>query len=484
MSRRQLKIAELQRGTEVTAHRRRVTMRTPLVQLAAVLLLARARPAASGESGGPLRRSLGAPSPQQPPQTRLVANEAQQHYHQGKLRPYELGPPSILLTQADEEKLGRGETLMQALVKDERDPTDRRLLMVRDIAAPADIILSRVNDLEAYPRMIKGCDECSVYSRVVHEESGLEVSKAKYKIHALHIKLSYFMTHTFDPALRCMTFRLDYDRRSDLDDSVGYWYVQPRDAPGARGDPVCRVYYSCDSKMRGWVPAPVYSLLTKKALTQTTTWLNDEALLEWEKEKLRLKNTRQEGLAGFAAGFKGKLDSFDPGGMRRRLERMKPARQRGREGGAAGSIPRGPFGALTPPWARAQRGGRGRGKQAAGAEVAKAEGGEAEGGEAEGGKREAGEQGEEAEEEAGDEAAGGAKAGAGGWAGGRREPPHLVRRLWPASPRERHAVRYAARRASSSAAGGGEAKAPEGRGAIRVVRRPRPLAGLLERIRV
>ena len=94
------------------------------------------------------------------------------------------------------------------------------------------------------------------------------------------------------------------------------------------------------------------------------------------------------------------------------------------------------------------------------------------------------EQGEEAEEEAGDEAAGGAKAGAGGWAGGRREPPHLVRRLWPASPRERHAVRYAARRASSSAAGGGEAKAPEGRGAIRVVRRPRPLAGLLERIRV
>lgn len=37
----------------------------------------------------------------------------------------------------------------------------------------------------------------------------------------------YFLTHLYDPKQRSMTFRLDYSRQSDLDDCVGYWYVQP-----------------------------------------------------------------------------------------------------------------------------------------------------------------------------------------------------------------------------------------------------------------
>ena len=57
-----------------------------------------------------------------------------------------------------------------------------------------------------------------------------------------------------------MTFHLDYSRRSDIDDTVGYWYVAPE------GRASCRVYYSCECKLRGWVPAPVYNMLTKEAL--------------------------------------------------------------------------------------------------------------------------------------------------------------------------------------------------------------------------
>ena len=65
--------------------------------------------------------------------------------------------------------------------------------------------------------------------------------------------------------------------RSDLDDSVGYWFVQPT------GAEECRVYYACDTTLRGWVPGPVYNLLGKTALKQTTTWVNEEALKEWSK---------------------------------------------------------------------------------------------------------------------------------------------------------------------------------------------------------
>eukprot|EP00965_Chrysotila_dentata_P243602 6205508-Pleurochrysis_carterae.AAC.1 len=34
---------------------------------------------------------------------------------------------------------------------------------------------------------------------------------------------------SYDPEQRCMVFNLDYDRRSDLDDSVGYWCREARE---------------------------------------------------------------------------------------------------------------------------------------------------------------------------------------------------------------------------------------------------------------
>ena len=76
-------------------------------------------------------------------------------------------------------------------------------------------------------------------------------------------------------AQNCMVFNLDYDRRSDLDDSVGYWFAQPT------GPASCRVFYSCEVKLRGWVPGPVYNVLTKQALKQATTWVSSEATKEW-----------------------------------------------------------------------------------------------------------------------------------------------------------------------------------------------------------
>ena len=94
------------------------------------------------------------------------------------------------------------------------------------------------------------------------------------------MKFKYFVKHTYDPAQRCMVFCLDYDRQSDLDDSVGYWYVQP----GATRN-TCRVFYSCECKLRGWVQGPVLNLLQKEALKKATTWVNAESLKEWHAQR-------------------------------------------------------------------------------------------------------------------------------------------------------------------------------------------------------
>ena len=76
-----------------------------------------------------------------------------------------------------------------------------------------------------------------------------------------------------------MVFNLDYDRRSDIDDSVGYWFAQPT------GPTSCRVFYSCECKLRGWVPGPVYNMLTKEAVKKATTWVERESLKEYRASK-------------------------------------------------------------------------------------------------------------------------------------------------------------------------------------------------------
>jgi hypothetical protein len=86
--------------------------------------------------------------------------------------------------------------------------------------------------------------------------------KTTYDIAVLHMKFRYYMEHQYDPDQKCMVFHLDYSRRSDIDDSVGYWFVQPS------GRASSRVYYSCECKLRGWVPGPVYNVLTKEALSK------------------------------------------------------------------------------------------------------------------------------------------------------------------------------------------------------------------------
>ena len=110
----------------------------------------------------------------------LASDASQPHYHTGKLVPYEIGPPSILLSHGDEDRLQAGETLMQAIVNE--DGVSRRLVMVKDVQAPPDIITQTILDIDAYPRMIKGCDSTSTYEYSESQETGLKTIRTKYEI--------------------------------------------------------------------------------------------------------------------------------------------------------------------------------------------------------------------------------------------------------------------------------------------------------------
>lgn len=137
-----------------------------------------------------------------------AASDKLPHFHRGKFSPYEIGPPSVLLSAADEEKLASGDPITQAFVN--ADGHSRRLLMVKDIKAPVDVVMGRILDFDHYREMVKGCDSCERYE--MSESDGLKTIKCSYKIHAATMRFHYFMEHTYDPEQNCLTWHLDYNR--------------------------------------------------------------------------------------------------------------------------------------------------------------------------------------------------------------------------------------------------------------------------------
>lgn len=66
---------------------------------------------------------------------------------------------------------------------------------------------------------------------------------------------------------------MDYDKTSDFDDVAGHWHVE--DHPAKVG--TSRVFYACDIKMKGTVPKPILSYISKAALKQATGWVKRES---------------------------------------------------------------------------------------------------------------------------------------------------------------------------------------------------------------
>lgn len=77
----------------------------------------------------------------------------------------------------------------------------------------------------------------------------------------------YYMKHYFEPKKHSMTFHLDYDRCSDIQDSVGYWFVEDLK------DGWCRVYYSTDSKLPKFIPNFAKDAIVNLAAKRSTSWV-------------------------------------------------------------------------------------------------------------------------------------------------------------------------------------------------------------------
>lgn len=196
--------------------------------------------------------SLGAPGAH-------AADPAAPHPHRGALKPYPRPPPPLKLSDADRKRLDDGKAIMRMT----EGETSGRGMAVFKVNASPDITWATIRDYRSYPSWIDGVTKCDIYRQ---EGGRIDVA---FQLKSFPVTIDYYIHHELDLAGRWGTWTLDYNRDSDLDDSVGFWRVST-----VEGNPnQAIVEYSIDIKLKGWVPGFVRDLLVDKGLKQATEWV-------------------------------------------------------------------------------------------------------------------------------------------------------------------------------------------------------------------
>lgn len=192
-----------------------------------------------------------------------AADANKPHPHQGLVKPFKVPPSEFQLTEQEKADLNAGKAVRKTL----KGKAGGRGIAVMDVAASPDVVWSRISDYASYPKMVDNVTRADIY-----EKKGDHI-KVHFILKGAGVSIEYFVDHTFRPKQGYMTWTLDYSRKSDLDDSVGFWRVSPHPTrPGHS-----RIFYSIDLRVGWWVPGFVEDMLAKDGLVKSTQWVKREA---------------------------------------------------------------------------------------------------------------------------------------------------------------------------------------------------------------
>jgi hypothetical protein len=244
------------------------------------------------------------------PLTMVVVVRAEPHPHRGKIQPFQPGTPAVTLSSQAISILQLGKPY-QTQMDDAIGAKSGRGMVVQDVHAPIDVVWATILDFNNYKRMVPKTIDSEIYYRrtIPSMSSGIidnnpmqaqrgrmmnpnrrdrdyddqytdstpvlegreaERIRVRMKVGFPLLKLQFFVDHIFDPANNSMTWTLDYNHRSDLDDSVGYWYVVPHPNNPTSAS---RVYYSVDVQLYSWIPSMIVEFMKRQALTDATAWV-------------------------------------------------------------------------------------------------------------------------------------------------------------------------------------------------------------------
>lgn len=197
----------------------------------------------------------------------LAADANAPHPHQGVLPAYTKAPAMPELTAEELALLAAGEPVRKQVQDSSGEGASGRGVAIQDIHADPATVWSRITDYAKYPSMVDNVKSCEVY-----EQAG-DSLKVHFVIGAPLVSIEYWIDHRYHPDEGWMTWKLDYSKHSDFDDTVGFWRVEAH--PDKQG--WARVVYSADVKAAGWVPAPIENAFATVGLKKATAWVKRES---------------------------------------------------------------------------------------------------------------------------------------------------------------------------------------------------------------
>lgn len=163
---------------------------------------------------------------------------AEAHPHRGKVTPFQAGDPKVKLDGKALNILSSGKPYQTQI----QSGASGRGMVVQDVKAPTNIVWEKILDYNNYAKMVPKTIDSQNYKVEKHRD-GSQTIYTRMKIGMGPVRLTFHVKHEYQPKLNSLTWTLDYSKKSDFDDSCGYWYVIPHpDNPGEW----TRVYYSVE----------------------------------------------------------------------------------------------------------------------------------------------------------------------------------------------------------------------------------------------
>lgn len=191
-----------------------------------------------------------------------AADADKPHPHQGKLPAFTVRPAAVPLTADEVAALGRGEPVEKQV----RYDGGGRALAVQDIRAPASVVWDTILAYDRYPDWVAHVESTDVYAR--RGDHWL----IAFELSLFGLGVDYYTDNLVLREAGWMSWTLDYSRKSDVDDMVGYWTVTQVSAD----PPVTRLEYASDMRIK-WAPDFVVRYLARDALTEGTAWVKQRA---------------------------------------------------------------------------------------------------------------------------------------------------------------------------------------------------------------
>ncbi|MAA80592.1 MAG: hypothetical protein CL916_15155 [Deltaproteobacteria bacterium] len=187
---------------------------------------------------------------------------ASPHPHKGKLKPITSVPVPVTLTSADQIKLDKG----QVVLKQKVGESGGEGVAVQYISASSQRVWDTILEYDKYKDRVKNIKSANVYKKVGTDWYVQMISSVMFFTFTMNTKNSIHKDQHY------MSWTLDYERKSDLDDSVGYWLVtEISTSPN-----LTRVDYSTNIIVSG-VPDFLTGYLTEDALVEGTKWVKKYA---------------------------------------------------------------------------------------------------------------------------------------------------------------------------------------------------------------